>query len=111
MQLLKTERDQLRGANAELNMKAEVELESLQEALRVRKGKHYQLLERLQRQENIARESEDRSVRLEESVNDSSLLLADLETQLRIQEEKTNESEEAYRALLGERQVLVAVSY
>ncbi len=84
-------------------MKAEVELESLQEALSVRKKKHYQLLERLQTQENIAREAEDRAAGLEESLKDSSSRLADLEMQLRIQEKKTNESEEAYRALLGER--------
>ncbi len=84
-------------------MKAEVELESLQEALSIRKKKHYQLLERLQTQENIAREAEDRAAGLEESLKDSSSCLAGLEMQLRIQEKKTNESEEAYRALLGER--------
>ncbi len=84
-------------------MKAKVELESLQEALRVRKEKHYQLLERLQRQENIAREAEDRAIGLEESLKASQLRLADFETQLCMQKKKTNESEGAYRALLGER--------
>ncbi len=91
-------------------MKAEVELESLQEALSVRKKKHYQLLVHLQTQENIAREAEDRAVGLEESMKDSSSRLVDLEMQLRIQEKKTNESEEAYRALLGERQVTFAIA-
>ncbi len=79
-------------------MKAEVELERLQEALRVRKEKHYQLLERLQRQENIAREAENQSIGLEESLKASRLRLADFETQLCMQENKTNDSEGAYRA-------------
>lgn len=40
-------------------MKAQVELESLQEQLRVRKEKQYQLLEKLQGQEEAKRQAED----------------------------------------------------
>lgn len=40
-------------------MKTQVELESLQEQLRVRKEKQYQLLEKLQGQEEAKRQAED----------------------------------------------------
>lgn len=45
--------------NTELKMKTQVELEALQEQLRVRKEKQYQLLEKLQGEEEAKRQAED----------------------------------------------------
>lgn len=49
----------MKHQNSELKMKTQVELESLQEQLRVRKEKQYQLLEKLQGQEEAKRQAED----------------------------------------------------
>ncbi|GLD95330.1 hypothetical protein PINS_up003974 [Pythium insidiosum] len=47
VRLLRNESDQLRACNTELKMKTQVEVEALQEQLRVRKEKQYQLLEKI----------------------------------------------------------------
>jgi len=46
----------------ELKMKTQVEVEALQEQLRVRKEKQYQLLEKLQAQEEAKRQAEDQVI-------------------------------------------------
>jgi uncharacterized phage infection (PIP) family protein YhgE len=48
IRLLRAETEQLKQQNSELKMKTQVEVEALQEQLRVRKEKQYQLLEKLQ---------------------------------------------------------------
>jgi len=47
---------------SELKMKTQVEVEALQEQLRVRKEKQYQLLEKLQAQEEAKRQAEDQVI-------------------------------------------------
>ena len=59
VRLLRAESEQVKQQNSELKMKTQVELESLQEQLRVRKEKQYQLLEKLQGQEEAKRQAED----------------------------------------------------
>ncbi|RQM18961.1 hypothetical protein B5M09_004820 [Aphanomyces astaci] len=59
VRLLRIDTDQLRTSNNELKMKAQVELESLHEQLRVRKEKQYQLLEKIQSLEEAKRQSDD----------------------------------------------------
>lgn len=59
VRLLRAASEQVKQQNSELKMKAQVELESLQEQLRVRKEKQYQLLEKLQGQEEAKRQAED----------------------------------------------------
>ena len=58
IRLLRAECEQLKQQNAELKMKTQVEVEALQEQLRVRKEKQYQLLEKLQAQEEAKRQAE-----------------------------------------------------
>ena len=48
LRLLRAECEQLRAQNAEMQRKTQVEIESLQEQLRVRKEKQYHLLEKMQ---------------------------------------------------------------
>jgi myosin protein heavy chain len=57
--LLRAEVENLKVQNTELKMKTQVELEALQEQLRVRKEKQYQLLEKLQGEEEAKRQAED----------------------------------------------------
>lgn len=59
MRLLRAETENLKVQNTELKMKTQVELEALQEQLRVRKEKQYQLLEKLQGEEEAKRQAED----------------------------------------------------
>ena len=59
VRLLRAETESLRIQNSELKMKTQVELEALQEQLRVRKEKQYQLLEKLQGEEEAKRQAED----------------------------------------------------
>jgi hypothetical protein len=99
VRVLRAEADQLRAVNAELRMKTQVELESLQEALRVRKEKQYQLLERLQGQESVARQSEDQVTTMEEKIRAVHAKNMELDTQLQVESQRRKSSEEAGRAI------------
>jgi myosin protein heavy chain len=68
IRLLRAETEQLKQQNAELKMKTQVEVEALQEQLRVRKEKQYQLLEKLQAQEEAKRQAEDQVAGMEEQL-------------------------------------------
>ena len=84
IRILRTETEQLKQSNSELKMKTQVEVESLQEQLRVRKEKQYQLLEKLQAQEQAKRQAED--------------LVAGMEDQLRTLHAKKVEQEALIQA-------------
>lgn len=73
VRLLRAESEQVKHQNSELKMKTQVELESLQEQLRVRKEKQYQLLEKLQGQEEAKRQADDQVGVLEESLRNAVL--------------------------------------
>ena len=60
--------EQLRGQNAEMRRKTQVEIESLHEQLRVRKEKQYHLLEKMQAAEEAKRQAEDQVTAMEEKL-------------------------------------------
>ncbi|DAZ98621.1 TPA: hypothetical protein N0F65_000816 [Lagenidium giganteum] len=85
VRLLRNENDQLRACNTELKMKTQVEVEALQEQLRVRKEKQYQLLEKLQQLEEVKRQSDDQLNALEEKLRKFHERNQELETQLQLE--------------------------
>lgn len=85
VRLLRNESDQLRACNTELKMKTQVEVEALQEQLRVRKEKQYQLLEKLQQLEEMKRQSDDHVNGLEDKLRKFHERNQELETQLQLE--------------------------
>ena len=68
MRLLRAEAEQLRSQNAEMKRKAQVELEALQEQLRVRKEKQYHLLQQMQAAQDSKRQAEDQVAAMEQKM-------------------------------------------
>ncbi|KAG7397048.1 LPXTG-motif cell wall anchor domain protein [Phytophthora boehmeriae] len=85
VRLLRNESDQLRACNTELKMKTQVEMESLQEQLRVRKEKQYQLLEKLQQLEETKRQSDDQLASVEDKIRKLHARNQELETQVQLE--------------------------
>ena len=85
VRLLRAESEQLRQQNSELKMKTMVEVEALQEQLRVRKEKQYQLLEKLQAQEQAKRQAEDQLAGMEDQLRQLHARNVELETQLQVE--------------------------
>lgn len=85
IRLLKNEVETLKKNQKESYMKSSVEIESLQEQLRVRKEKQYQLLEKLQRQEEARRRAEDQVSSLEEDLKAMHSKSSQAETQLQLE--------------------------
>lgn len=99
IRLLRTETEQLKQQNAELKMKTQVEVEALQEQLRVRKEKQYQLLEKLQAQEEAKRQAEDQVTGMEEQLRGLHAKNVDLETQLQLETRIKQNLEESNKDL------------
>lgn len=99
IRLLRTETEQLKQQNAELKMKTQVEVEALQEQLRVRKEKQYQLLEKLQAQEEAKRQAEDQVTGMEEQLRGLHAKNVDLETQLQLETRVKQNLEESNKDL------------
>ena len=85
IRLLKIEVETQKNQINEDAMKNSVEIESLQEQLRVRKEKQYQLLEKLQGQEEGRRHAEDQVSSLEENIRNLHAKLSKAETQLQLE--------------------------
>lgn len=85
IRLLKSEVNAVKTQMSELTMKSSIEIESLQEQLRVRKEKQYQLLERLQNQEEARRQAEDQVSSLEEKIRNLHTKSTSTEEQLRLE--------------------------
>lgn len=85
IRLLRVETEQLKQQNTELKMKTQVEVEALQEQLRVRKEKQYQLLEKLQSFEEAKRQAEDQVAGMEEQLRGLHARNIDLETQTKVE--------------------------
>jgi chromosome segregation ATPase len=85
VRLLRAESEQLRQQNGELKMKTMVEVEALQEQLRVRKEKQYQLLEKLQAQEQAKRQAEDQLAGMEDQLRSLHARNVEIETQLQVE--------------------------
>eukprot|EP00607_Mallomonas_marina_P000990 CAMPEP_0182425694 /NCGR_PEP_ID=MMETSP1167-20130531/12170_1 /TAXON_ID=2988 /ORGANISM="Mallomonas Sp, Strain CCMP3275" /LENGTH=874 /DNA_ID=CAMNT_0024606617 /DNA_START=90 /DNA_END=2714 /DNA_ORIENTATION=+ len=99
IRLLRAETEQLKQQNAELKMKTQVEVEALQEQLRVRKEKQYQLLEKLQAQEEAKRQAEDQVTGMEEQLRGLHARNVELETQLQIEARSRQNLEETNKEL------------
>jgi hypothetical protein len=99
IRLLRAECEQLKQQNAELKMKTQVEVEALQEQLRVRKEKQYQLLEKLQAQEEAKRQAEDQVTGMEEQLRGLHARNVELETQCQVERRAMHNVEEANREL------------
>lgn len=98
IRLLRDEVESLKVKQNESAMKASVEIESLQEQLRVRKEKQYQLLEKLQSQEEARRKAEDQVSLLEENIKSLHTKSSNAETQLQLEiSSKLNQNDEIKR--------------
>mmetsp|Transcript_8817 Transcript_8817/g.8720 ORF Transcript_8817/g.8720 Transcript_8817/m.8720 type:complete len:900 (+) Transcript_8817:244-2943(+) len=85
VRILRAESEQLRQQNGELKMKTMVEVDALQEQLRVRKEKQYQLLEKLQAQEEAKRQAEDQLAGMEDQLRSLHARNVELDTQLQVE--------------------------
>lgn len=99
IRLLRAETEQLKQQNSELKMKTQVEVEALQEQLRVRKEKQYQLLEKLQAQEEAKRQAEDQVAGMEDQLRGLHSRNIELETQLNLESRSKQNLEEANKEL------------
>jgi chromosome segregation ATPase len=77
-------------------------VEALQEQLRVRKEKQYQLLEKLQAQEEAKRQAEDQVAGMEEQLRGLHARNVDLETQIKVESRGRANLEESNRELQTE---------
>ncbi|KAL7533302.1 hypothetical protein ACHAXR_005161 [Thalassiosira sp. AJA248-18] len=85
IRVLRTEVDQLQRKNSELTIQSTVELEAVQEQLRLRKEKQYQLLGKLQSQEEASRHAEDHAKEMEQNVRDLRQKSSELQTALQLE--------------------------
>ena len=99
IRLLRAETEQLKQQNAELKMKTQVEVEALQEQLRVRKEKQYQLLEKLQAQEEAKRQAEDQVAGMEEQLRGLHARNVEQETALNVASRTQSNLEETNKEL------------
>jgi myosin protein heavy chain len=94
IRLLRSELDSLKHQFNEASMKYSVEVESLQEQLRVKKEKQYQLLMQLQGQEEARRKAEEKFVSAEDRLNFFHKKSSAAETQLQLDmSEKVTQSD------------------
>jgi chromosome segregation ATPase len=85
IRVLRMEVDQLKQKNTELHNHTTVELEAANEQLRLRKEKQYQLLGKLQSQEENSRQAEDHAKELEQCVQDLRRKNSELQTALQLE--------------------------
>jgi myosin protein heavy chain len=85
IRVLRMEVDQLKQKNTELHNHKTVELETANEQLRLRKEKQYQLLGKLQSQEENSRQAEDHAKELEQCVQDLRQKNSELQTALQLE--------------------------
>ena len=85
IRVLRAEVEQLKQKSSELSIKSTVELEALNEQLRLRKEKQYQLLSKLRSQEEASRQAEDHVKELEQSARDMRQKSSELQTALQLE--------------------------
>jgi len=83
--VLSTESEQFRLKYSDLKIKSTVEVEALQEQLRLRKEKQYQLLGKLQSQEGASRRAEDDAKELEQNNRGLRQKTSELQTALQLE--------------------------
>lgn len=85
IRVLRAEAEQLKHKNSELTIQSTVELDAVQEQLRLRKEKQYQLLGKLQSQEEASRQAEDHAKEMEQNVRDLRQKSSELQTALQLE--------------------------
>lgn len=110
LRLLRAEAEQLRQQNTDMKRKSQVEIESLQEQLRVRKEKQYHLLERTQAAEEAKRQAEDQVSSMEEKLRQVYAKTVELETQLQVEARAKRSQMEANKKLKSEEENLRAAN-
>ena len=85
IRVLRAEVEQLKQKNSELTIQSTVELDAVQEQLRLRKEKQYQLLGKLQSQEEASRQAEDHAKEMEQNVRDLRQKSSELQTALQLE--------------------------
>jgi myosin protein heavy chain len=85
IRVLRMEVEQLKQKNSELSIQSTVELEAVNEQLRLRKAKQYQLLGKLQSQEENSRQAEDQAKELEQCVRELRQKSSELQTALQLE--------------------------
>jgi len=108
IRLLKSEIEQLKKHSSETLMKNTVELESLHEQLRVRKEKQYQLLTKMQQEEEARIHADDLVSGLEEKILELKAQASNLETQLQLEAATNHSAEDANDKLQTEVQELAS---
>lgn len=107
IRLLKAEVEQLRQRESEASMKNAVELEALQEQLRVRKEKQYQLLKKMQQQEEARTHADDLVAGLEDKLRSIKDQASSLETQLQLEVNAKQNAEQSNQELQTEVEQLI----
>jgi myosin protein heavy chain len=110
VRLLRAETEQLRSTNSELKLKTQVELESLYEQLRVRKEKNYQLLEKLQGQEEAKRQAEDQVAGMEDKLRALHAKNVELETQLQVEQRAKRSQQDSNKRLTVDNENLASAN-
>lgn len=108
IRVLRTEVEQLKQKSSELTITSTVELEALHEQLRLRKEKQYQLLGKLQSQEEASRLAEDHVKELEQSVRDLRQKSSELQTALQLETSARISQDTSNRTLTIDYQVTSA---
>jgi len=99
IRLLRAEIDRLKTQSNEENMKKSVEIDSLEEHLRVLKTKQYQLLGKLQRLEEARKHAEDQVTELEEKIEKDHAKSSSLDLQLQLESQSRINQEELAKKL------------
>lgn len=99
---LQNELDLSKKESQAFKVKAALDLESLEEQLRIRKEKQYHLIEKMQLQEELKREAEDHAATLKQSISEIMSKNNELETQAQLENNKYICLEEANRAMQSE---------
>ena len=99
VRLLRAEAEQLRNANLEMKMKTQVEVESLQDQLRITKEKQYQLLQKLQSDEEAKHQAEDQVAAMEEKLRILHEKKVELDTQLQVEIRAKKSQQDSNKAL------------
>jgi myosin protein heavy chain len=107
IRLLREEVEQLKTRNNEENMKKAIEIESLQDHLRVLKNKQYQLMGKLQRLEESRKQAEEQQIELEDRIEKGHALSSSLELQIKVETQSRINHEEKTKKLLADNELLV----
>jgi hypothetical protein len=107
IRLLKAEVEHLKQRGSEASMKNAVELEALQEQLRVRKEKQYQLLKKMQQQEEARTHADDLVAGLEDKLCRLKDRTSLLETQLQLEINAKQNAEQSNEQLQTEMKQLI----